>query len=312
MKVSDLLRAAGGLTDRAYTLAMELTRHSVIDGERREMSRHNVDLAAVHAGDLAKDLPLAAYDQVVVRRIPSWDEAGIIELKGEVRFPGNYPVARGDKLSEVIRRAGDLTPEAYPRAAVFLRESVRAREQESLDQLALRLEHELAMIKPEEEEQASIEGQLLLKQLRAVRASGRMVIDLQRLLRDEEGYDITVNAGDKLYIPQKPEEVTVVGEVYSPTSHLYNPRLDPKDYIRLSGNITEGGNKKAIYVVHADGSVSPVGGWFSGKAAIGPGDTVVVPMKVDRLSKLKVITGITTVLYQIALSIAALDTAGVF
>jgi protein involved in polysaccharide export with SLBB domain len=248
----------------------------------------------------------------VVRRIPSWDEAGIIELKGEVRFPGNYPVARGDKLSEVIRRAGDLTPEAYPRAAVFLRESVRAREQESLDQLALRLEHELAMIKPEEEEQASIEGQLLLKQLRAVRASGRMVIDLQRLLRDEEGYDITVNAGDKLYIPQKPEEVTVVGEVYSPTSHLYNPRLDPKDYIRLSGNITEGGNKKAIYVVHADGSVSPVGGWFSGKAAIGPGDTVVVPMKVDRLSKLKVITGITTVLYQIALSIAALDTAGVF
>jgi hypothetical protein len=100
--------------------------------------------------------------------------------------------------------------------------------------------------------------------------------------------------------------------VYSPTSHLYNPKLAPGDYIRLSGDVTEGGNSKAIYVVHADGSVSPVGGWFSGKVAIGPGDTVVVPMKVDRLSKLKVITGITTVLYQIALSIAALDTAGVF
>lgn len=312
MKVSDLLRAAGGLTDRAYTLAMELTRHSVIDGERREMSRHNVDLAAVYAGDVSRDVPLAAYDQAVVRRIPSWDEAGTIELRGEVRFPGSYPVARGDKLSEVIRRAGGLTPEAYPRAAVFLRESVRTREQESLDQLALRLEHELALIKPEQEEQASIEGQLLLKQLRGAKASGRMVIDLQRLLRDEQGYDITVNSGDKLYIPQKPEEVTVVGEVYSPTSHLFNPKLGPKDYIRLSGNVTEGGNSGAIYVVHADGSVSPVGGWFSGRVAMGPGDTVVVPMKLDRLSKLKVITGITTVLYQIALSVAALDTAGVF
>lgn len=312
MKVSDLLRAAGGLTDRAYTLAMELTRHSVVEGERREMSRHNVDLAAVLAGDVATDMALAAYDQVVVRRIPSWDEAGAIELRGEVRFPGYYPVARGDKLSEVILRAGGLTAEAYPRAAVFLRESVRAREQESLDQLALRLEHELAQIRPEPDEAVTLEGELLLKQLQAARASGRVVINLDKLLVGEAGYDITVNTGDRLYIPQKPEEVTVIGEVYSPTSHLYNPRLDRDDYVRLSGNVTESGNKKAIYVVHADGSVSPTGGWFSGRVAMGPGDTIVVPMKVERLSKLKLITSVSQILYQLALTAASLDVVGVF
>ena len=312
MTVSDLLRAAGGLTDRAYTLAMELTRHSVVEGERREMSRHNIDLAAVLSGDAASDVPLTAYDQVVVRRIPSWDEAGVIEIRGEVRFPGSYPVARGDRLSEVIRRAGGLTPEAYPRAAVFLRESVRAREQQSLDQLALRLEHELAQLRPAPEEDATLEGQLLLKQLQAARASGRVVISLEKLLREEAGYDITVNAGDKLYIPQKPEEVTVIGEVYSPTSHLYNPKLGRDDYLRLSGNITEGGNKKAVYVVHADGSVSPNPGWFGGRITMGPGDTIVVPMKLERLSRLKLITSVSQILYQLALTAASLDVVGVF
>jgi polysaccharide export outer membrane protein len=172
MKVSDLLRAAGGLTDRAYTLALELTRHSVVEGERREMSRHDIDLAAVLDGAVSEDMALAAYDQVVVRRIPSWDEAGMIELKGEVRFPGNYPVARGDRLSEVIRRAGGLTPEAYPRAAVFLRESVRLREQESIDQLAVRLEHELAKVVPEEDEKSTVEGELLLRQIHAAQGDG--------------------------------------------------------------------------------------------------------------------------------------------
>ncbi|MGE3481542.1 MAG: SLBB domain-containing protein [Gammaproteobacteria bacterium] len=311
MKVSDLLRAAGGLTDRAYTLTLELTRHSVVEGERREMSRHDIDLAAVLDGAVLEDMTLAAYDQVVVRRIPSWDEAGNIELKGEVRFPGNYPVARGDRLSEVIRRAGGLTPEAYPRAAVFLRESVRLREQESIDQLALRLEHELAKVVPEDDEKSSVEGELLLRQIHAAQATGRMVIDLEQLLRDE-GYDISVNAGDRLYIPQKPEEVTVIGEVYNPTSHLYNPKLDRDDYIRLSGNVTESGNKKAIYVVHADGSVSPDGGWFDGRIVMGPGDTVVVPMKLERLSRLKLITSVSQILYQLALTAASLDVVGVF
>lgn len=311
MRVSDLLRAAGGLTDRAYTLALELTRHDVVAGDRREMSRHDIDLSAVLDGSVAADLPLAAYDQVIVRRIPSWDEAGSIELKGEVRFPGKYPVARGDKLSEVIRRAGGLTPEAYPHAAMFLRESVRLREQDSIDQLGLRLEHELANMKPEEGDEAAVEGQLLLKQIHAARATGRVVIDLEQLMRDE-GYDISVNVGDRLYIPQKPEEVTVIGEVYNPTSHLYNPKLGRDDYIRLSGNVTESGNKKAIYVIHADGSVSPDPGWFGGRIAMGPGDTVVVPMKLERLSRLKLITSVSQILYQLALTAASLDVVGVF
>jgi protein involved in polysaccharide export with SLBB domain len=312
MRVSDLLRAAGGVTDRAYTLAMELTRHSVVDGDRREISRYSVDLAAVLGGDATKDVALAAYDQAVVRRIPNWDEAGSIEIRGEVRFPGNYPVVRGDKLSQLIQRAGGLTEEAYPKAAVFLRESVREREQESINQLAARFEHELALLTDQEDKEVVMEGQMLLGQIKSAKATGRMVINLDGLLRREDDYDIVVNPGDKLYIPQRPQEVTVIGEVYNPISHLYNPKLDWDDYIRLSGDVTEGGNKRAIYVIHADGSVSPTGGWFRPRIAMGPGDTIVVPMKVDRLSKLKLVTSVTQVMYQLALTVASLKVVNVF
>jgi protein involved in polysaccharide export with SLBB domain len=312
MKVSDLMRAAGGVTDRAYTLAMELTRHSVVDGERREISRYSVDLAAVLGGDATRDVALAAYDQAVVRRIPNWDETGSIEIQGEVRFPGKYPVVRGEKLSQLIQRAGGLTADAYPRAAVFLRESVREREQESIHQLAVRFEHELALLTEQEDKEAALEGEMLLGQIKSAKATGRMVINLERLLRHEDDYDIVVNAGDKLYIPQRPQEVTVIGEVYNPISHLYNSKLDWDDYVRLSGDVTEGGNKKAIYVIHADGSVSPTGGWFTPRVVMGPGDTVVVPMKIDRLSKLKLVTSVTQVMYQLALTVASLKVVNVF
>jgi protein involved in polysaccharide export with SLBB domain len=312
MKVSDLMRAAGGVTDRAYTLAMELTRHSVVDGERRESSRYSVDLAAVLGGDATRDVALAAYDQAVVRRIPNWDETGSIEIQGEVRFPGKYPVVRGEKLSQLIQRAGGLTADAYPRAAVFLRESVREREQESIHQLAVRFEHELALLTEQEDKEAALEGEMLLGQIKSAKATGRMVINLERLLRHEDDYDIVVNAGDKLYIPQRPQEVTVIGEVYNPISHLYNSKLDWDDYVRLSGDVTEGGNKKAIYVIHADGSVSPTGGWFTPRVVMGPGDTVVVPMKIDRLSKLKLVTSVTQVMYQLALTVASLKVVNVF
>jgi polysaccharide biosynthesis/export protein len=152
MKVSDLLRAAGGLTDRAYTLEAELTRFAVVDGKEREQSRQIVDMAAILKNEQQKDITLKPHDQLVIRRIPKWGEEGVIEIAGEVKFPGRYPIARDEKLSDVIKRAGGLTEHAYPKGAVFLRETVRAREQEHLDRLAAQLERDLAILGAQGEE----------------------------------------------------------------------------------------------------------------------------------------------------------------
>jgi protein involved in polysaccharide export with SLBB domain len=268
--------------------------------------------------DAQKDIVLRTHDQLIIRRIPKWDEEGVIEIAGEVKFPGKYPIARNEKLSDVLRRAGGLTDQAYPKGALFVRESVREREQEHLERLATKLERDLAVLGVQEpdagvkKEVALAEGQTLLRQLRTVKAAGRTVIKLDDLLQGREGYEVTVQKGDKLFIPRRPQEVTVLGEVYYPTSHLYDQKLTVNDYVKLSGGVTEKGKKSAMYVVRADGSVSPPTGWFSRNAELGPGDTIVVPLKVDRVSGLKLFGEITTILFQLAVTVAALDAAGVF
>jgi protein involved in polysaccharide export with SLBB domain len=139
-----------------------------------------------------------------------------------------------------------------------------------------------------------------------------MVIQLDAVVAHRDGYDVVMQTGDKLVIPQRPDDITVVGEVYYPTSHVYALNHARDDYIRLSGGITERGNKRAIYVVHADGAVSPPSGWFGGEIPLGPGDTIIVPVKVDRITNLKLFTDVSTILFQLAVTAAALNTIGVF
>jgi polysaccharide biosynthesis/export protein len=199
-----------------------------------------------------------------------------------------------------------------------LRQSVREREQEYLERLTAQLERDLGLLKTEgpqigvNQEGAVLEGEALLRQLRAAKATGRMVIKLDAVMDARTEYDIVAQAGDKLIIPQKPEEVTIIGEVYYPTSHLHVANQSRDDYVRLSGGITERGNKGATYVVRADGSVSPPGRWFNSDVDIEPGDTIIVPLKVDRISNLRLFTDISTILYQLAITAAALDVVGVF
>jgi len=138
------------------------------------------------------------------------------------------------------------------------------------------------------------------------------VINLDTLLQGRESDDVTLQTGDRLYIPQRPQEVTVLGEVYYPTSHLYDSKLTVSDYLKRSGGVSEKGNKSAMYVVRADGSVSPPTGWFGREAELGPGDTIVVPLKVDRVSGFKLFSDVSTILFQLAVTVAALDAIGVF
>ncbi|MEE9157620.1 MAG: SLBB domain-containing protein, partial [Gammaproteobacteria bacterium] len=173
MKVSDLLRAAGGLTDRAYTLEAELTRFRIVDGKKREQSRWALNIADLLTNDESPtNIALTSYDQINVRRVPQWDEVGSIEIIGEARFPGHYLIARGESLSNVLKRAGGLTDQAYPRGVVFIRESVREREQEQLDQLTLQLERDIVSVVAQGEEfgvdkrAALAEARLLLDRIR--------------------------------------------------------------------------------------------------------------------------------------------------
>ena len=323
MRVSDLVRAGGGLAQAAYSLGAELTRYEVIDGRYREVDHVDVELAQILEGGKAADLVLQPHDVLHVKRLPEWSVANTVEILGEVRFPGVYPIARGEQLSRVLERAGGITDMAFTEGAVFVRVDLREREKERLEELSQRLEADLAglTLKLAQEEGGQTQSLAIVReladQLRSAEPTGRLVINLPKLIDTTKGgrrseYDVTLLDGDKLYIPPVTQEVTVTGEVFYPTSHLYEKGRDRKDYVKMSGGATREADTKHIYVVRADGSVDAKTPWFEVAADIEPGDTIVVPLDVDRIRPLALWTSVSQIIYQLGIAAASANAIGIF
>jgi polysaccharide biosynthesis/export protein len=236
-----------------------------------------------------------------------------------VKFPGRYPIHRGETLRSVMERAGGLTDLAFAEGAVFTREELQEREKKQLQTLATRLESDVAqfslMTAQETGKDASSAltvGQSLLANIRNATPVGRLVIDLQRSMKAQSGseQDVVLKDGDRLMVPRVTQEVTVVGEVQSATSHLYRADLSRNDYIDMSGGLTPRADDDRIYVVRADGSVVTRGGnaWFSGGGVeIRNGDTIVAPLDTERMRPLPFWTAVTTIIYNLAIAAAAVN-----
>ena len=309
MRVSDLLRASGGLTDAAYGNEAELTRYAITNGEYRETELVSVNLAALLKGDLTADVTLQPYDYLNVKEVSHWRGQETVTISGEVVFPGEYPIRRGETLSSVLKRAGGLTDLAFPEGSVFTRVELRDREHDQLEVLASRIERDLATIsisEPNARDTIST-GQSLVDQLRNAVATGRLVIRLDDLVAGRPEADVVLKAGDALFVPDRRPEVTVLGEVQYATSHVFASGASRDDYIGKSGGLTQRADRKRIYVVRANGEV--VAGtharWFQrgSSGAILPGDTIVVPLKVD--SPLARWSAVTQIIYNLAIAAAA-------
>jgi protein involved in polysaccharide export with SLBB domain len=309
MRVSDLLRAGGGLSEAAYGNSAELTRYAVVNGEYRETALMTVDLAALLRGDSAADLPLTPYDFLNVKEVSRWRGEESVTLSGEVTFPGTYPIRRGETLSSVLARAGGLTDLAFPEGSKFTRLEDAARERENLEVLARRVERDLAAISVTEPNASETiqTGQSLVTQLRTTVATGRVVIRLEELLAGETSADLVLKNGDQLVVPDRQQEVTVLGEVQYATSHLFERGLSREEYIAKSGGMTQRADKKRIYVVRANGEVVAESGsrWFrrGSTTDMHAGDSIVVPLDVDQ--PIARWSAITQIIYNLALGAAA-------
>jgi polysaccharide biosynthesis/export protein len=321
MRVADLVRAGGGLADAAYSGKAELTRYVVVKGGTRRTELIDVDLAGALKGNAADDVELEPYDVLSVQEVSQWANQESVSLTGEVRFPGTYTIKPGETLKSVIERAGGLTEYSFPEGAVFTRAELKRREQEQMDQLAARMKVELGVLalravatsagSTGNASSALIVGRSLLQQLQGEKAVGRLVINLPQIIREPASSpdDVVLRDGDELIVPKFEQEVTVIGEIQDPTSHLYRPDLSRDDYIRLSGGFTAQADQKRVYVVRADGSVVANEGsrWFSRGSNIEmhPGDTIVVPINAEQMLPLPFWQAVTGIMYNVAIAAAA-------
>jgi protein involved in polysaccharide export with SLBB domain len=318
MRVSDLLRAGGSLDEAAYGGQAELTRYEVASSGTRQAELIEIDLRRALAGDPTADLALRPFDYLVIKEVPLWAVQEEVEISGEVRFPGRYPIHRGETLRSVMARAGGATDFAFVEGAIFTRAELKERERKQLETLATRMESDLAQLSlmaAQEVGRSASEsfsvGQSLLANLRDAKPVGRLVIDLDSSSQARPGseQDIVLKDGDRLLVPRISQEVTVIGEVQSVTSHLYRADLSRDDYIAMSGGLTQRADEDRIYVVRADGSVvtRSNNAWFNRDVAIQTGDTIVAPIDTERMRPLTFWTSVMSIVYQLAVSAAAIN-----
>jgi polysaccharide biosynthesis/export protein len=311
-QVEDAIYVAGGLKDSASLYTAELARFGVDDEGTGKTRIQNLNLQAVMEGQAS--VTLKSRDRLLIKSIPEFAQAKTIELNGEVRYPGQYTIRDGETLRDVIERAGGLTDNAFPEGAVFTREKLRQLEAQRLQEAEERLQGDLVGVQLEgdgiggQNAERTQQVQELLEEVQDSRPVGRMVINLASVVESDDYQPIRLQDGDTLTVPNIPQAVSVFGEVQFPTSHLHSEGLTVDDYLERSGGPTRQADEERVYVVKADGSVMlpEKSRWFGGRRQqLAPGDTIIVPIDVDRLNQLELWSNVSQIVYQMALGAAA-------
>jgi protein involved in polysaccharide export with SLBB domain len=302
MTAAALVRLAGGFKRGAYTDEADLTRYEVAQGSKIVSDHVTVPIAKAMADEPDADVRLRDGDVLAIRQLTGWKDVGaMITVTGEVVHPGTYGIQEGERLSSIIQRAGGFRSDAYPYGSVFEREKVKELQEKNRSDLIQSIQTQAADVKntPLQNQaddmlakQAVLQQyQTTLETLQSTPPQGRLVIHISSNMQHwaNTSGDIQVRAGDTLYIPKKPNIVLVDGSVYNPTAITFKPGKSAGWFLKQAGGPTNMAEKKAIFVVRADGSVvGGSGGLFSGgveNAAMQPGDMVVVPQKIYAVSR---------------------------
>jgi protein involved in polysaccharide export with SLBB domain len=299
MRVQDLIHAAGGLKPSADMQDALLTHpNASLDAD----SSCIIDLQAALAGNPSANSALANGDVLTIRQNPGYNNLGAsVTLRGEVVHPGTYGIRPDEPLSSVITKAGGLAPQAYAYGIVLARSAVRDLQTKSQLDLIARVQAEETQLKalPENDTdqknlklQAIAQTETTLTQLQTHLPIGRVVIHSSPDAKsfDRAAEKTPLRNGDSILIPKKPNYVMVQGQVYNSTAVGYISGRSAKWYLSQAGGVTQLADKKAVFVIRADGSVLAAknnGTMWSGNpmdAVLVPGDLIVVPEKAPQIA----------------------------
>ena len=308
--INTLLRASGGLLESAYLDRAEL---SSLGYENNDLRVTQKAISLSSKGNESRLITLKAKDRLNILSKPGWNDEFSVSLQGEVLFPGTYTFKRGATISEVIERAGGLTSFADINGSVFSREKLKKREQVQMEFLKNQLKQQITgmALRPNNTSSSSpSEAISLVKELGNLKPMGRMVINLPKILEGDKAFDLVLADEDKLYIQEKDDVISIVGEVQFTSSHTFSANEDVDDYIDLAGGMREQADSDKIYVVRANGSVFVPNNsfWFSRKTeSLRPGDTIIVPLDVNYQDGLTTIATATQIVYQLGVAWSAIQ-----
>ncbi|MGZ3253090.1 MAG: SLBB domain-containing protein [Burkholderiaceae bacterium] len=260
-------------------------------------------------------------------RTPVNQTTSLVRVEGEVNAPGIYQIEPGETLRHLLSRVGGLTPQAYLYGSVFTREETRKDQEKNLEIVIKKLEKNIndqlatAVSNMSGGAEAGAFASVLerqsrvqIAQLRSMKPSGRIAMELQPTIKNYQDLpDLPLEDGDAIMVPPRPGYITAVGAVDNSNAIIWKSGRTVADTLRAVG-MQSAAEKNEIFVLRADGSVAKSGdGWFSSSIdalPLMPGDTVVVPEKLDKRSTLtQLVSGLkdwTQILSQFGLGAAAI------
>jgi len=317
--INDLMLMGGGLSavaDRGRVAIESMDKRN--DGRIAEVRLPQQGNVSLQGGDIVR--AFNALDTV----LPQYRQNKRVRVDGEVQRPGEYILPPSSTLGDVIKAAGGLTPAAFIYGTELNRDSVRVTQQAQYERALRDLEGEFArvLVKPKSAaaDDPSTQGSRsqtssrLLERLRAVKLTGRVVLQLPPTASSLP--ELAVEDGDRLTIPARPTTVGVFGSVYNTGSYAYSNGASVEDMLRLAGGPTKAADAGSTFVIRANGNVvssrQQSSGWFSsgtGLSAVGaqPGDTIFVPEDLAKTSFSQEAREWTQILYQFGLGAAALN-----
>lgn len=266
MHLSDLILKAGSLTRSAWMLRAEVAG---VDPNRPPVIREiNLEKAMTSGAD-SLDLLLGADDQVFIRRIPDWKVGPMVEVRGEVTFPGYYPIVDDSTLlSKVMKMAGGFTADALVSDAKLTRRLQPVPEDK---------EYERLMAMPRDQMSDREYEYLVMRQNSS--DARRIVVDFRRLLLlNDRSQDVALRDGDVIEVPKTPRVVQVSGRVARPGGVLFKPGANFKYYLTQAGGLSWDADGRRAKVIKAAGDILD----DEAVKEFGPGDRIWVPRKPDR------------------------------
>lgn len=270
--IEDIILKAGGLLDGASTVRVDISRRikdpKSINPSEKISEVYTFALKDGFIVDGNPSFTLEPYDIVEVRRSPGYQIQRRVNIAGEAVFTGGYTLTKkNERISDLVRRAGGVTKDAYVRGGRLIRKMND--EEKAQQESAVRM----AMMNAGADSLSLNKIQL---------AENYVVgIELDKALANPgSGYDIVLREGDYLYIPEFTSTIKITGEVQFPNTVAYVPGKKLSHYIEQAGGYSRLAKKSSVYIVHMNGTVSRVKRMR--KVEIEPGCQIIVPSKKER------------------------------
>lgn len=291
LRVDDLIQKAGGLTRFAHLAEAEIAR--VDPGMPPKIIKFSLE-NLVNDDTLANPV-VNEDDQIFIRRIPDWNLGPMVEIRGEVQFPGKYPIARDHTtLKEVVALAGGFTSRALLREARLLRPAIHSQVMQSAAMVD--------SIPSERLTRAEYEDFVMRRDLANL---NQVSVNFHKLfVADDRTYDVVLQPNDIIRVPRVDSLIYVSGRVGLPGGVAFVAGQDVSYYILKAGGVTHDAVRGKAKVIRASGEVVD----DDDVSKLEPGDAIWIPRKGDR-SRWETFRDFITVLAQLATIYVVIDRA---